>query len=113
MVLEVGDLREVGEETLFVKLLLKIVFVLDTIQTLFPHTRLRAQATTHPRLGTRGECPSILYLATRSLGKSLRSITESGSSSSSFRKGEQAARRDRCHRNGPSLDTTLHYTANI
>ena len=49
-----------------------------------------------------------MYLATRLLLKSLRSRTESGSTSSFLRKGDQAARRARCHMTGPSLHTILH-----
>ena len=49
-----------------------------------------------------------MYLVTRLLLKSLRSRTESGSTSSFLRKGDQAARRARCHRTGPSLHTMLH-----
>ena len=52
-----------------------------------------------------------LYLATRLLGKSLRSRTESGSTRSFLRKGDQAARRARCHRTGPSLHTILQAAA--
>ena len=48
------------------------------------------------------------YLVTRLLLKSLRSRTESGSTSSFLRKGDQAARRARCHMTGPSLHTILH-----